>query len=112
MFDWFAPRRPAPAAITAEELQRRLAGPQPPFLLDVREPAEYAAGHVPGAASIPLGQLAVRVAEVPIGREVAVLCRSGARSARATDLLRTQGRDAVNVTGGMLAWRGAVAAGA
>jgi rhodanese-related sulfurtransferase len=69
----------------------------------VREPAEYAEGHVPGAPLIPLGEVAERISEVPTG-EVLVICRSGARSARAAELLRAHGIDAVNVAGGTLAW--------
>lgn len=74
------------------------------FLLDVREPDEWAAGHAPGALHIPLGSLPERVEEVPADRTVVVTCRSGGRSARATAFLGSIGRDAVNLEGGMQAW--------
>jgi rhodanese-related sulfurtransferase len=75
-----------------------------PFLLDVREPDEFAAGHAPGAVLRPLGEVPAAVSELPDGRIVLVICRSGARSARATQFLRHQGVDAVNLDGGMQAW--------
>lgn len=72
-------------------------------LLDVREPAEFAAGHAPGALLIPLGQLADRLGEVPAG-QVVVTCKRGGRASRATTALIAAGRDAVNLRGGMQAW--------
>src|SRR5687768_16402754 len=101
MFDWLTGRR-SDAEITTEELARRLAGEGAPFLIDVREPAEFAVGHVPGAVPLPLGQVGARVAELPADREIAVICRSGARSGKATELLRARGLRAVNVAGGMV----------
>lgn len=75
------------------------------YLLDVRQPDEYRDdGHIPGAHLVPLGEVVDRTGEVPTGEPVYVICRSGARSQRATQFLRAQGVDAVNVTGGMLAW--------
>jgi rhodanese-related sulfurtransferase len=76
------------------------------WLLDVREPAEWDAGHSPLAAWIPLGELGTRLDEVPTDRTVAIICRSGGRSAAATEALRSTGVDAVNVAGGMKAWAG------
>ena len=75
-----------------------------PFLLDVREPDEFEAGHAPGAVLRPLGQVPEAVSDLPDGRTVLVICRSGSRSARATQFLRHQGIDAVNLEGGMQAW--------
>ncbi|MEB3197787.1 MAG: rhodanese-like domain-containing protein [Candidatus Sericytochromatia bacterium] len=95
-------------ALTTAKLAERLAGPEAPFLLDVREPGEYAAGHVAGATLIPLGQLGGELARLPKEREIAVICRSGARSGRAVALLRQAGFEAHNVEGGMLAWQGPV----
>jgi rhodanese-related sulfurtransferase len=77
-------------------------------LIDVREPAEFndALGHAPGAVLIPLGQLPQRFQEIPKDKPVAIICRSGARSARATMFLRQNGFERVaNVSGGMLRWR-------
>jgi sulfur dioxygenase len=78
------------------------------YLIDVREPQEFndALGHAPGAVLIPLGQLPQRFQEIPKDKPVAIICRSGARSARATLFLRQNGFDRVaNVSGGMLRWR-------
>ncbi len=74
------------------------------FLLDVREPDEWTAGHAAAAAHIPLGQVAARGKEVPADGTVVVICRSGARSNHAAAYLRAQGIDAVNLAGGMQAW--------
>jgi rhodanese-related sulfurtransferase len=73
-------------------------------LLDVREPAEYAAGHVPGARLVPMGQLPARLGELDRDSRVLVICASGNRSSAMTDLLVQQGFDAVNVAGGTGAW--------
>ncbi len=73
-------------------------------LLDVREDNEWAAGRAPNAVHIPLSELPDRLAEVPAGRPLSVVCRVGGRSAQATAWLLAQGIDARNVTGGMLAW--------
>jgi len=73
-------------------------------VVDVREPDEYANGHVPGAVNIPLSQVPARVADVPPGGRVFVLCASGNRSKDATDALRAAGLDAVSVRGGTKGW--------
>ena len=77
------------------------------LLLDVREPDEWAAGHAPGAHAIPLGQVQDRVDELPTDRQIVAICRSGGRSAAATEALNAWGFDAVNLAGGMRAWAGA-----
>jgi rhodanese-related sulfurtransferase len=75
------------------------------FLLDVREPSEWEAGHVDGAVLIPLGQLAARASEVPTDKIVLVICRSGNRSADGRDILKDAGLTQVtSVSGGMNAW--------
>lgn len=74
------------------------------FVIDVREPAEYVAGHVPGAILIPMGQLATRLAELPLGAPVYVVCASGNRSMAMTSLLIRAGYDAYSVAGGTSAW--------
>lgn len=81
--------------------------PREAYLLDVREPDEWTAGHVPEAVHIPLGQLQSRADEVPDDRDVYVVCRSGGRSAQATAYLNAEGRSATNVDGGMQAWAAA-----
>ena len=80
------------------------------LLLDVREQDEYAAVHAPGSTLIQLGQLSSRLAEIQKykNKPVAVVCRSGRRSAQAVELLRNAGfAQAVNVEGGMNAWESA-----
>jgi rhodanese-related sulfurtransferase len=77
------------------------------LLVDVREPHEWQAGHAPRARHIPLGQLTVRLHELPAGRPVVTVCRSGRRSARAAALLARDGREAHNLAGGMHAWASA-----
>jgi rhodanese-related sulfurtransferase len=81
------------------------------FVLDVREPDEWAAGHVEGALHVPMGDFVGRFGEVTEavadGRKAYVMCRVGGRSAQVTQYLVQQGVDAVNVDGGMLAWDGA-----
>ena len=77
------------------------------LLLDVRNPDEWVEQRVPGVPLIPLAELPERVAEVPRpddGQPLLVICRSGARSAKAAAFLRAEGIDAVNVAGGTLAW--------
>jgi phage shock protein E len=74
-------------------------------ILDVREPYEYEAGHIPGVKLIPLGELPSRLAEVPKDRPVIVTCRTGNRSGQATAFLRQQGYTNVhNMSGGFVAW--------
>ena len=73
------------------------------ILLDVREPHEWASGHAQGARHIPLGQLGQRQRELPAGRPIITVCRSGGRSARAAALL-AEGREVANLRGGMRAW--------
>lgn len=81
--------------------------PDGAFLLDVREPGEWAAGHVPGALHIPLGQLGARAGEVAWDREVYVICRSGHRSAHAARALAGAGWRVHNVADGMHGWQAA-----
>jgi rhodanese-related sulfurtransferase len=75
-------------------------------LLDVREQDEWEAGHVEGALHIPMGQLMGRIEELP-EQKLYVMCRVGGRSAQVVQYLVAQGRDAVNVDGGMYAWEAA-----
>lgn len=92
--------------IAPEEVERKQKSV---VLIDVREPAEYAQGHIAGAILIPLGELEERFAEIPKDQEVVMICRSGRRSEAACQFLGEQGyTNAANMTGGMLAWSGDV----
>jgi rhodanese-related sulfurtransferase len=74
-------------------------------LIDVREPDEWAEGHIDGATHIPLGDLPARTGELDPDRATVIVCRSGARSGNATMYLMQYGfRDVANLGGGMLAW--------
>jgi rhodanese-related sulfurtransferase len=76
------------------------------LVLDVREPAEYAHGHVPGAISLPQADLASRLDEVPRDRPVITVCERGTRSFRAAQFLIQMGIERVeSVKGGTAAWR-------
>ncbi|HEU5083264.1 MAG TPA: rhodanese-like domain-containing protein [Acidimicrobiales bacterium] len=89
-------------AIDVTDLAAELAQGAP--LVDVRQPDEFEQAHIAGARLIPLGEVPDRTAELPTDETVYVVCRSGNRSGRAVEFLRHQGIDAVNVTGGMIAW--------
>ena len=78
--------------------------PDDAYIIDVREPDEWAAGHAPDALTLPMSQIAARVGEVPRDRTVYVMCAVGGRSAQVVDWLNGQGFDSVNVAGGIQAW--------
>jgi rhodanese-related sulfurtransferase len=85
--------------------------PADAVLLDVREPEEWAAGHIDGAVHVPMMQLPQRLSYDPgpitPDARVVVVCKVGGRSAQVTAWLRQQGYDATNLAGGMLAWQAA-----
>ena len=87
-------------AATVDQIRER----EDVFVVDVREDWEYAAGHVPGATLIPLGQLPDRLADIPSDKAVVAVCRSGNRSGQATEFLLQQGYDVHNMQGGMVSW--------
>lgn len=74
------------------------------FLLDVREPEEWRAGHQMGAVHVPMGDVIADHPDLPRDRPIYVICRSGGRSAAITEALGAWGYDAINVAGGMQAW--------
>jgi rhodanese-related sulfurtransferase len=76
-------------------------------LIDVRQRYEHEAGRIAGAPLIELAELASRAEEIDRDRPVVFYCRSGARSAMATDAFRRAGYDAHNMTGGLLEWQAA-----
>ena len=75
------------------------------FILDVRQPGEYEAGHVPAATNIPLGELRERLGELTPDRQIITYCSVGQRSYYATRLLRQHGFEASNISGGFRCYR-------
>ncbi|WKA54533.1 sulfurtransferase TusA family protein [Planococcus shixiaomingii] len=95
-----------PHTVTNVELQERL-GHNDVIVLDVREPAEYAFGHIEGAVSIPLGELENRLEELDSKKEAIVICRTGNRSDFAAKQLAEKGFERVkNAVQGMTEWNG------
>lgn len=92
--------------ITTDELQQRIESGEQLNIIDVREADEVAAGMIPGAKHIPLGEIEDRAGELDSGQPYYMVCRSGARSGRASAYLNELGIDATNVEGGMLSWNG------
>lgn len=91
--------------IQPRDLAERLRSADRPFLLDVRNPEEWAITRLEGATLIPLPDLERRYPELPADQEIVVYCRSGGRSAKAADFLRAKGyRNVKNLPGGTLRW--------
>lgn len=92
-------------AVDREELLRRARGGQV-TVLDVRPVEEYAAGHIPGAVSVPLADLPERLAELPEGTEIVAYCRGAycVLSYEAVRLLNAHGRTARRLADGVLEW--------
>lgn len=87
-----------------EDLKARMDSKTAPFILDVREPHEFALCNL-GGLLIPLNDLPRRMGELDKERETVVHCRSGARSAKAVEFLQANGfKDVKNLAGGILAW--------
>jgi rhodanese-related sulfurtransferase len=100
MFGW------GTKTVSVQELAEKLAeGKQ--VLIDVREPYEFAAGHVKGAVNVPLGSLAAKLSKFDPNAETYVICHSGSRSGTAVRLMKRAGfENAYSVRGGTAAWRG------
>jgi hydroxyacylglutathione hydrolase len=91
--------------ITPQQLSQRLANEDDLVVLDVREPAEWTDGHMPGARHIPMRQVAARLAEIPRDRWVALTCAGGTRSSLVGSMLLARGyTDLLNVWGGTAGW--------
>ncbi|WP_409254190.1 sulfurtransferase TusA family protein [Bacillus sp. SCS-153A] len=93
--------------ISLDDLVKKLEGEEKVTVLDVREPAEYAFGHIPGAINIPLGELEQRFEEIEGKDDLHVICRTGSRSDLASQLLTDKGlKNVKNVVPGMTEWTG------
>ena len=108
-----APSRAATPAgvrrLSAAALHELLQHGETPLLVDVREDAEWAAGHLQGALHIPLGELPQRLSEIASHADPVFICRSGGRSMAACQMaLRANIRSPANLEGGMMAWAASV----
>ena len=91
--------------IKAEALYKALRNPNPPLVIDVREPREYRQGHVPQARLTPLPKILSDISTIPQDRPIVLVCSSGRRSMRAAQILRDKGYQEISVLhGGILAW--------
>lgn len=100
---------PHPLTASLEDVLAKLQGNEAITILDVRESAEYAFGHIPNAKSIPLGELEERLGELDPEEDVYVICRSGSRSDLAAKKMAEKGfKKPINVVTGMKDWTGPI----
>ncbi|QHS21898.1 hypothetical protein GWK91_02605 [Virgibacillus sp. MSP4-1] len=93
--------------VDLEDLRQKVEGDEKISIIDVREPAEYAFGHIPGAKNIPLDQLEEHVDEMDSEEDLHIICRTGNRSDLAAQKLAEKGFKSVkNVVPGMSSWEG------
>ncbi len=93
--------------VSVDDLYAHLNDPSV-YIVDVRTPGEFAAGHVAGAVNRPLQEIDRWWRELPKDRPVYVYCRSGNRSRQASEYLKRKGfTNIYNVTGGILDWQAA-----
>ncbi|MED4206458.1 sulfurtransferase TusA family protein [Neobacillus mesonae] len=96
-----------PNLINNEEFEKKLEENDDIVVLDVRETAEFAFNHIPGANSMPLGELEQRIGELNKDAEIYVICRTGNRSDLAAQKLAENGcTNVINVVPGMSQWTG------
>lgn len=98
---------PSPLEITAQDLAKKLKGPNPPALVDVREQEEFDVCRIDGAILLPLSELQARWSELQSlkGREIVVYCHHGVRSRHAIRFLELAGMERLwNLTGGIDEW--------
>ncbi len=94
--------------LSVEEIQQLITEQQPVQFIDVREADEVVDDKIPGAVNIPLGLLEFKLQDLSKETPYIMVCRSGARSGRATQLLEDHGYQASNMVGGMMNWTGSV----
>lgn len=90
--------------ISVKELHRRLTSAEAPAVLDVRDEAEWRAGHIPGAQHIHVADLPRHLNETPLDRPIAIICRSGHRASIAASIVSALGRPTIAVQGGVDNW--------
>ncbi|WP_339226662.1 rhodanese-like domain-containing protein [Oceanobacillus sp. FSL K6-2867] len=92
--------------VTPEEVANRFQNGEEVSVIDVRESSEVAAGKIPGANHIPLGQLALRKGELDKEKNYVIVCRSGNRSKAACGILEALGFKVEDMIDGMNNWDG------
>jgi rhodanese-related sulfurtransferase len=91
--------------LSAIELKSKIQDKEPLFLLDVREPFEFAHAHIESSVTIPLNQIPQRLSELDMEQEIVVICHHGMRSMQAANFLAQVGfRSISNLVGGIDAW--------
>jgi rhodanese-related sulfurtransferase/glyoxylase-like metal-dependent hydrolase (beta-lactamase superfamily II) len=91
--------------ISAPMVAEELASADPPLLLDIRNPREWATKHIEGSVNVPLNHLQERIAEIPRDRRIAVHCAGGYRSSIAAGILHQYGiTNLIEMAGGLAAW--------
>ena len=94
--------------VSQETLLRQIESPEPPLVLDVRTPGEFATGRVPGAVNVPVGEVAQRIPALATSkdRDIVVYCEKGPRARQAQAALQGAGFTSVrHLDGDMSAWR-------
>ncbi|WP_281974398.1 rhodanese-like domain-containing protein [Halobacillus litoralis] len=92
--------------LTAKDVEKQLSQGITLNMIDVREDDEVTEGKIPGAKHIPLGSVEERSGELDQATPYIMICRSGGRSGRATQILEEKGFDVTNMEGGMMSWEG------
>ncbi|EFM09500.1 Rhodanese domain protein [Paenibacillus curdlanolyticus YK9] len=95
-------------AMTSDDVAELIKQGKTLHIVDVREQDEWDAGHIAGAKHIPLGQISSRHTELDPKQETIIVCRSGNRSGLACEHLESLGYKVVNMSGGMLNWKGSI----
>ena len=96
---------PIVPTVDVQTAAERLAAPEPPLLVDVREPDEFGVARVDGAVLVPLSTFMLRYQQIPNDRPLIIMCAAGGRSATATAHLLANGwADVTNMAGGIMAW--------
>jgi rhodanese-related sulfurtransferase len=106
-FFWWLPFGSVPE-ISVGALAKAVKEKKGPLIVDVRSPSEFGSGHIQGAKSLSIGQLkgALAAGEIPSGQAIVAICLSAHRSIPAVRLLRANGfENAVQLAGGMMAWK-------
>ncbi|MCA0971278.1 rhodanese-like domain-containing protein [Halobacillus litoralis] len=92
--------------IQPKEVEQKLNQGENLNIIDVREDDEVAEGMIPGAKHIKLGTIDERAGELDSSKSYIMVCRSGGRSGKATQILEQKGLDVTNMEGGMMSWEG------